>query len=174
VIKMAFMKKNVNLGLLVLIIASLVLFTGFAVYYQITLKGISLEYNTKLTELQKVTKELGLQKQALNETYELKTKAETDRSALDSKYKDISDENLQFQRDNTNLRVEVTQTKSELGAAQVELENKKVILAQVQQDLASEKSQTTSLKSKVGGLEDDIDRICTKLIAAGGSDSDCS
>ena len=45
---MAFMKRNVNLGLLVLIVASLILFTGFAVYYQTTFKGITEEYNTKL------------------------------------------------------------------------------------------------------------------------------
>ena len=170
---MAFMKRNVNLGLLVLIVASLMLFTGFAVYYQTTFKDITLEYNTKLEELQKVTSELGLQKQALNETYELKVKAERDRSALDTQYRDISDENLQFQRDNTNLRVEVTQTKSELGATKTDLENKKVILAQTQSDLASANSQVSSLKSRRDSLEDDVDRICTKLIAAGGSDSDC-
>ena len=150
---MAFMKRNVNMGLLVLIIASLILFTGFSVYYQTTLKGISTEYNEKLSELQKVTKELGLQKEALNETYELKRKAEVDRSALDSKYRDVSDENLQLEKDNTNLRVEVTQTKSELGATQTELESKKVILAQTQQDVESARGQVTSLKRENDELE---------------------
>ena len=168
------MKRNVNLGLLVLIVASLILFTGFAVYYQTTFKEITLEYNTKLTELQKVTSELGLQKQALNETYELKVKAERDRSALDSQYRDVSDENLQLERDNTNLIVDLTQTKSNLAATQVDLENKKVILAQTQSSLASANSKISSLKSREDSLEDDVDRICTKLIAAGGTDSDCS
>ena len=153
---MAFMKRNVNLGLLFLIVASLVLFTGFSVYYQTTLKDITLEYNTKLKDLQKVTKELGLQKTALNETYELKVKAEKDRSALDSKYKDISDENLQLEKDKTSLMVEVVQTKSELGAAQTELESKKVILAQTQADLSAEKSRVSSLK-------DDIKDLCTSI-----------
>lgn len=163
---MAFMKRNVNLGLLFLIVASLVLFTGFSVYYQTTLKGISLEYNTKLSELQKVTKELGLQKQALNETYELRVKAETDRSALDSKYKDLSDENLQLEKDKTSLMVEVAQTKSELGAAQTELESKKVVLAQTQQDLSA-------ANSKVSSLKDDVDELCVFIASNSLTHEEC-
>jgi len=153
---MAFMKRNVNLGLLFLIVASLVLFTGFSVYYQTTLKDITLEYNTKLKDLQKVTKELGLQKTALNETYELKVKAEKDRSALDSKYKDISDENLQLEKDKTGLMVEVAQTKSELGAAQTELESKKTLLAKTQADLSA-------ANSKISSLKDDIEDLCASI-----------
>ena len=171
---MTFMKKNVNLGLLVLIVASLILFTGFAVYYQTTFKSITLEYNTKLEELQKVTKELGLQKQALNETYESRVKAEKDRSALDTKYKDLSDENLQLERDKTNLMVELTQTKSELAAVTVEFENKKALLAQVQSELASANSEIASKNARIDNLKDDIERLCTELIAKGGADSECS
>ena len=121
---MAYMNRNVNLGLLFLIVASLVLFSGFAVYYQIVLKDITLEYSTKLSELQKVTQELGLQKQTLNETYEQRVKAERDVRALDVKYKDLSDENLQLEKDNTNLRVELIETKSDLASAEVELEGR--------------------------------------------------
>ena len=153
---MAFMKRNVNLGLLFLIVASLVLFTGFSVYYQTTLKDITLEYNTKLKDLQKVTKELGLQKTALNETYELKIKAERDRSALDSQYRDISDENLQLEKDKTGLMVEVAQTKSELGAAQTELESKKTLLAKTQADLSA-------ANSKISSLKDDIEDLCASI-----------
>ena len=158
---MAFMKRNVNLGLLFLIVASLVLFTGFAVYYQTTLKSITIEYNTKLNDLQKVTKELGLQKTALNETYELKIKAERDRSALDSQYRDISDENLQLEKDKTSLMVEVAQTKSELGAAQTDLESKKTQLAQTQADLSAANSKISSLNNK-------LDELCADYAALNG------
>lgn len=161
---MAFMKKNVNFLLLVLIIFSLLLFTGFAVYYQTTFKDITQEHNDKLSELQKVTSELGLQKQELNATYELRVKAERDKSALDSKFKDASDENFQLHKDNTNLRVEVTQTKSELGSTKADLENKKVQLAQAQQDLSSANSKISSLNSRVDNLKDEKD--CLKTEAA--------
>ena len=57
-LKMAFMKKDVNLGLLVLIIVSIILFSGFTVYYQTAFRDISLEYETKLGQLNDVTKQL--------------------------------------------------------------------------------------------------------------------
>ena len=170
---MDFMKKNVNFVLLFLIVASLVLFTGFAVYYQTVLKDITLEYNDKLGELQKVTSELGFQKQALNETYELRVKAERDKSALDSKYKDLSGENIQLEKDNTNLRVEVSQTKSNLAAAETDLENKNVQLAQAQADLASANNEISSKNSRISNLKDDIDEICVYLASQGLTHNEC-
>ncbi|MBU3896298.1 hypothetical protein KKG36_03245, partial [Patescibacteria group bacterium] len=83
------MKKDVNFGLLVLIIASIILFSGFSVYYQTTFKDVSLEYKEKLEQLSKVTTELSTQKQALNETYSLRIKAEQDKKTLDSRYNEV-------------------------------------------------------------------------------------
>jgi len=90
---MAFMKRDVNLGLLILIIFSIFLFSGFSVYYQTTFKDISLEYQQKLKQLGKVTEDLGAKKQELNETYKLRIKVEEDKKILDERYKDVRDEN---------------------------------------------------------------------------------
>lgn len=171
---MAFMKKDVNMGLLVLIIASIVLFSAFSVYYQTTFNDISLEYKTKLEQLSKVTTELATQRQALNETYSLKTKAEQDRQTLDSRYTEVRDENDGLKSDNTNLRSEVSSTKSQLGEKSAELAATENLLAQVQTQLGAANSEVTSLKSQRSSLKSDIDRLCAKLVAAGGSDSECS
>ena len=171
---MAFMKKDVNMGLLVLIIASIVLFSAFSVYYQTTFKDISLEYKTKLEQLSKVTTELSTQRQALNETYSLKVKAEQDRQTLDARYIDVRDENDGLKSDNTNLRSEVSSTKSQLAEKSAVLAATENLLAQVQTQLGAANSEVTSLKSQRSSLKDDIKKICTKLIAAGGSDSECS
>ena len=163
---MAFMKKDVNLGLLVLIIVSIVVFSAFSVYYQTTFRDVSLEYQNKLEQLGAVTTELATQKQELNKTYSLRVKAEQDRQALDQQYKDVSDENA-------NLRSEVISTKSELAEKKAELDATKNLLSQTQASLAAATSEVSSLKSRVSNLKDDIDRICVKLVAAGGSDSEC-
>ena len=163
---MAFMKKDVNLGLLVLIIASIILFSGFTVYYQTTFKDVSLEYQNKLEQLSTVTQELATQKQALNETYSLRIKAEQDKETLDARYKDVSDEN-------ENLRSELISTKSELAEKKVKLTATENLLSQTQASLSAANSEISSLKSRVSNLKEDIDRICTKLSAAGGSDSEC-
>ena len=112
---MAFMKRDVNIGLLILIIASIIVFSGFTVYYQTTFKDVSLEYQSKLEQLGKVTQELSSKRLELNETYSLKKRAEEDRKKLDVRYKDVSYENEQLNADNSNLRSEVSSTTSQLG-----------------------------------------------------------
>ena len=154
---MAFMKKDVNLGLLVLIVAAVIVFSGFTVYYQTSFRDVSLDYKTKLGQLQQVTKELTTQKKELNETYSSKVKAEQDRKALDSSYREVSDENEQFKNDNSNLRSELSSTKSDLGEKTARLEATQNILAQTQVDLASANSKVKSLSKKVNCLEDSAD-----------------
>ena len=170
---MAFMRRDVNLTLLILIIVSIVIFAGFSAYYQTTFKGVSLEYKNKLEQLGKVTTELTTQKQKLNETYSMRVKAEEDKKTLDSRYRDASQENDQFKKDNEDLRAEVKTTKSQLGEKTAELDATKGLLAQVQVSLSKATSEVSSLKTKVSGLQDDVSRICAKLTAAGGSDSKC-
>ena len=154
---MAFMKKDVNLGLLVLIIAAIIVFSGFTVYYQTSFRDISLDYKTKLEQLQQVTKDLTTQKKELNETYSLRQKAEQDRKALDSSYREVSDENDQLKNDNSNLRSELGSTKSDLGEKTARLEATQNILAQTQADLASANSKMKSLKTEVTCLKDKAD-----------------
>lgn len=157
---MAYMKRNVNLGLLIVIVASLIMFIAFTIYFETQFKQKNSNIELKIKELEQVTNELGLKKRALNETSELKTKAETDRKALDAKYKDISDENLGLHQDNTNLRLELSQTKSDLAGKIDELEQNKVILAQTQQQLATANSEIVSKNARISDLKDDKDAVC--------------
>jgi|TARA_Y100000031_G_scaffold155248_2_gene205322 chromosome segregation ATPase len=158
---MAFMRKDVNLGLLLLIIVSILLFAGFSVYYQTSFKDVSLEYQTKLEQLQDVTGQLADKRLELNETYALKIKAETDRKALDSRYKDASDENTRLSSDVTSLQLEVANTKNELASKTSELGATKSLLAKTQSELSS-------AKSKKASLESDLDEVCDAYTALNG------
>src|SRR3990167_4743628 len=159
---MAFMKRDVNIGLLILIIAAVVIFSSFSVYYQYTFKNVSLDYQNKLEQLGQVTTELSKQKQELNQTYSLRVKAEEDRNTLDVKYTEVRDENQQLSSDNTNLRLEVASAKSELSEKAAELDATKNLLASTQSELSSVKSQRDR-------LENDLDDVCDALAAAGGT-----
>ncbi|MBN4049160.1 hypothetical protein JYT91_00935 [archaeon AH-315-M20] len=143
------MKRDVNIGLLILIIASIIVFSGFSVYYQTTFKDVSLEYQNKLEQLGAVTKELSTQKQKLNETYSLRKKAEEDRKVLDVRYKDVRDENEKISADNTNLRSEITSTKSSLAEKTAKLSATENLLAQTQASLSAANSKISSLNSKL-------------------------
>ena len=170
---MAFMKRDVNLGLLVLIIASIVLFSGFSVYYQTTFKDVSLEYQTKLEQLGKVTNELAAQKQALNETYSLRVKAEQDKNTLDARYTEVRDENSNLQSDNSNLRSEVSSTKSQLAEKSAELGATKSLLTQTQSELSSVRSERDAYKTQSDTYKTKRDNLCDYLKTQGLSHGDC-
>jgi len=165
---MAFMRRDVNFGLLILIIAAIILFSGFSVYYQTTFKSVSLDYQNKLNQLGEVTKELSTQKLKLNETYSQRVKIEEDKKTLDARYIDVSDENEQLNNDNSNLRSEVSSTKSQLAEKSAQLDSTKNTLAKTQADLSSANSRISSLKN-------DLDDVCDAYttLNAGVEHSDC-
>ncbi|MBL7056167.1 hypothetical protein ISS07_04600 [Candidatus Woesearchaeota archaeon] len=149
------------MGLLLLIIVSIVLFSGFSVYYQSSFKNVSLEYQNKLEQLSTVSDELTSQKAELNETYSLRLKAEQDRKALDTRYKDVTGENDQLIKDNANLKAEVSNTKNQLADKTAELDATKVLLARTQSDLSSANKQISRLKS-------DLDDVCDSYTSLNG------
>ena len=152
---MGVMKRDVNLGLLLLIIVSIVLFAGFSVYYHSSFKDVSLEYQTKLEELEKVTGELGVKRQELNETYSLRLKAEQDRSALDQSYKEVSDERNQLESDKNNLQSELSSTKNELGEKSAQLQATQNLLASTQSELGSGKADRDKYRGRWNDVCDD-------------------
>ncbi|MDP6648264.1 MAG: hypothetical protein QGH34_02635 [Candidatus Woesearchaeota archaeon] len=152
---MAFMKRDVNLGLLILIVFSIIIFSAFSVYYQTTFQDVSLEYQQKLEQLGKVTKELGTKRQELNETYSLKLKAEEDKRVLDQRYKEASDENTGLRSDLISTKVQLAEKSSEL----VETQNS---LAQREASLIAANSEIASKNSKIGNLNDEIECLETE------------
>lgn len=158
---MAFMKKDVNVVLLFLIVASILIFSGFTVYYQTTFKDVSLEYKNKLEQLQKVTSDLSTQKQQLNETYSLRVKAEKDKKALDQSYKDLSDERNQLENDKSSLETELITTKGDLAEKSVQLQSKQNELASTQAELGSVKAQRDNYKN-------DLAEVCDAYTAKNG------
>ena len=145
---MSFMKRDVNLGLLILIIVSIVLFSGFSVYYETSFKDVSLEYQEKLEQLSQVTKELVTKRQELNETYSLRVKAEQDKQTLDARYNEVRGENDQLSTDNTNLRSEVINIKSDLAEKSAQLDVTRSLLAQTQSQLSSAKAERDKYRSR--------------------------
>ena len=65
---MALMKKDVNMGLLLIIVAALLMFSGFTVYYQTTFKNLSNTYQKELNQLKAVENDLQAKRGQLNQT----------------------------------------------------------------------------------------------------------
>lgn len=154
---MAFMKKDVNLGLLLLIVAAILTFSGFTVYYQTSFKNLSKTYQTQLKDLEKVTKDLEAKRGQLNETsiqLQLKQQKEED---LSKKFVDTKSERDQLEDDKNKLTAEVASTKGQLAAASAELASTKNTLSQTLADLAKKTADLANALSDVKRFKDDVD-----------------
>ena len=148
---MAIMKRDVNLGLLLLIVAALIMFSGFTVYYQTTFKNISKSYETKLKEIEGVSKELESKRGLLNETsiqLQLKNQKE---DALSKQFVDTKSEKDQLETDKKKLEVELSSAKADLASTLQKLTT-------TQNQLASQIELVQQLSAQVLSLKNDVDR----------------
>ena len=166
---MAIMKRDVNLGLLLMIVAVLLMFSGFTVYYQTTFKNVSKSFEIKLNELEGVSKELESKRGQLNETslqLQLKKQKEED---LSQKFVETESQRSQLESDKKKLEVELANTKASLAQVSADLTNTKGLLA-AQAQLAQELNrQVLNLKSDVTRLDAKVDCLKSKADADEGS-----
>jgi flagellar motility protein MotE (MotC chaperone) len=147
------MKHNVNIGLLILIIAILFCFSAAAIYYQTTFKRVSNEYKVKLSELQKVTSTLLEKKVELAETSAKK-------ESLTEKYSDIKSVKETLEDENSNLKKQLDDKKNELIYAKEDLRI-------AEEDLENQKALADSYKKERDDMEDlknsyrtDVSALC--------------
>jgi len=146
---MSGMKRNMNLGLLILIIALLVCFSAASIYYQSTYKVLVKESKTKLSELQKVTSVLFEKKEELAET---SAKKET----LETKYTDIKTEK-------ETIEDELDTTKTNLESARNELLQTKDELRREKDLSLTYLSQRDEYKSQSESFQSDLNSVCSDV-----------
>jgi len=154
--KLAIMKKDVNLGLLLLIVAVLLMFSGFTVYYQTTFKNVSKSFEVKIKELEGVSKELESKRGQLNETslqLQLKKQKEED---LSKKFTDVRSERDQLEADKKKLEVELASTKGILAATTAKL-------TETQNQLSAQLQLAQELNRQVLNLKSDVTRLSNKV-----------
>lgn len=144
---MSIMKKDVNFIFFILIIATVVAFAGFTAYYQVSFRNINEEYDTKLAELNRVTKDLFEKKTILLQTSEELDTTKKGREELGEKYDEIKDEKDSLQIERDTLKENLYQTKSEL-------EQKKTQVESLSTQLTVEQERSARLKEDRDYYED--------------------
>ena len=157
-------KKDVNKVLLFLIIVPLLLFAWFSVYYQSTLKNISLEYNKSREKLEETTGKIVLEQ--LNETLKSKETALQDKEALEKGYYDLKVENEDLKLQKESLETELNSVKSELQDTKNKFNIIQTRFQEVQNGLSKAYDDMSILRAR-------IKELCSKLEAAGSSDEKC-
>ncbi|MBI2133177.1 hypothetical protein HYU11_00685 [Candidatus Woesearchaeota archaeon] len=160
---MAYIKKNTNLLLLMLIIITLGAFAGFSTYYQTTYKNLSMSYNEKLTMLNQMNKNLTQQKTQLSQlNEELKLKSAV-KAKFDQLYANITDYNEAISSDLTSTRKELIQTLSELKNVKSDLEDTKSELETTKSALKTQQQYSLDLQGTISGLRSEVCAVRKRL-----------
>jgi len=133
-----------------LIIATVVSFAGFTAYYQVSFRNINTEYDTKLAELNQVSKDL-LEKKSilLQTTTELNT-TKQGREELGEQYNVVKDERDSLQDERDTLKENLYQTKAEL-------EQKKEQVTSLSAQVVAVQSEADKWQNKYDNCKGDLD-----------------
>ncbi len=164
---MAYIRRNVNFFLLLLVIVVLGVMAGLTTYYQVTYKNLSLSYSDRLNQLNKLNYNLSLQRSQLgqvNEELKLKTQA---KEQFDTLYTNISDYNERLADELSRTRSELISTLTKLKAAETDLESTKSELStdkaalKTQQQYSAElEARITSLRAEACALRQRLNEAC--------------
>ena len=100
---MRFLKADFNLHLLAVVLAVLVVFVGFSIYYQNKMKEMQREYDKKAENLKAIEEKLLSKEEKLNEISELKETIKKDKETLEIGYLSLHSENKNLKTEKTNL-----------------------------------------------------------------------
>ncbi len=157
---MKVMKRDVNFGLLLIIIATLISFSAFTVYYQKSFKNLSTDYYGKLSELDSVADQLTLEKGRLNQTsYQLQVKEKRE-SELSGIYTDLRVEKEGVEADLKTVQEALSAEQDKLREAQDELTQTLDELTTTKSDLENAQERIDDLKDEIDDLEDQVASLC--------------
>ena len=88
---MGFFKKDMNLRLVFFIMVLVIAFAVFTAVYQNKLESISLEYENKSHELEKITARLISEETKMQEISRLQEKAQEDKEVIEGGFNDFRD-----------------------------------------------------------------------------------
>ena len=153
---MAAMRRDVNLGLLLMIVAALLMFSGFTVYYQTTFKKLSNTYQNELKELEKISKDLESKRGLLNDTsiqLQLRKQKEED---LSKKYVDTESQRSQLETDKKKLEVDLAGTKATLANTESKLTQTQNQLTATIAQFQDEQTKRQRAESERDSLQADV------------------
>ncbi len=160
---MTYMKKNVNFGFFLLLVASLICFAGLSVYYQTTFKDLYIDYKLKLDDLQNISSTLSTERARLEQTsYELDIKEEREKE-LSTQYTGLKTEKEKIESEKVSLQKQLTTKRAELKQKRAELAAAQTSLAKAQTELSTAKTELDAAKTTISGLRTDIDNLNTEI-----------
>ena len=155
---MAYMNRNVNLILLLLIIILVGYLIGLSTYYEGSFKNLSISYNSKVNQISKLSENLSYNSFQLNKTFSELQLRVADKTKFDQMYTELTTAK-------TRLETELSQTQSELATTKAGLRESENQLLTTRSDLASVQSQLSTKQATIDSLNNQVDDLDSKLAA---------
>lgn len=162
---MAYMKRNVNFGFFLLLVATLISLAGLSLYYQTTFKDLYVDYKGRIDDLKNVSSTLGTERTKLEQTSQQLIIREEREKELSTQYTGLRTEKEKLEEEKASLQKqlavktsELTQKRAELATAQAELSISKT-------DLAAAKATISGLRADIANLDESIANLNAQLAA---------
>lgn len=136
---MAYIKKNVNFLLVLLLLAAIAALVGFTTYYQTTYRNLTGQYNQKVGDLQTLQNQLLQQKENLQNTQSELQLRVADKTKFESLYTELVTEKNKLDKDLSLTRGALASTQAQLAEANQNLLDANEKLQDSLNDLASTK-----------------------------------
>ena len=173
VVDIGFLKKDINLKLIFLIVVLVITIAIFTIVYQSKLENISTGYKNKSEQLAKITTKAISEEAKVYEISEIQEKIKKDKETLEIGYNELKTENQALERNNIILQDELSSIKFELEKTKSELNNKKNKFELLQTRFNQVEESLIKANDEISRLAARVRKLCSELRNAGGSDDEC-
>jgi chromosome segregation ATPase len=163
---LGFLKKDVNLKLISIILVLVIAITAFTILYDNRLENILTGYKNKAELLEAITAKAVSQEAEAYEISQSKETIQKDKEALEKNYNTINNENRALKKGLETLKTELQKTKSELTDKTEKFNLLQKRFYQVEGSLINANEELSRLSVKVNSL-------CDALESAGGDYEGC-
>jgi len=152
---MAYIQKDLNMNLLLLLVGLMAVIGGLTVFYQTSFKEINTKYFTKVTELNQTYTTLTQNLDTLNQTKQALQLKELREGDLTSKYLTVTKQKTDLEAEKQelltvkkNLQDQLEETTTKLTATKKELDTSNLRIKTLEETRDSLQAQVNQLKQK--------------------------
>ncbi|MDO8642567.1 MAG: hypothetical protein Q7R76_03180 [Candidatus Woesearchaeota archaeon] len=145
---MAYIRKNVNLFLLLLLVAIVGAVAGLSTYYQMTYKNLSVNYENKINEISGLVTDLQVHREKLSEKEQALQAEQQREQELTGHYGEIKNEKEQLAGDLQKKGQELDDTVGKLQAKTAEANKATYDLSLAQQQIEQLNGQVRKFQSE--------------------------
>jgi len=160
---MAYMKRNINFGFFLLLVAVLISLAGLSLYYQATFKDLYMDYQMRIEDLKTVSSTLGTEKAKLEQTSQQLTIKEKREKELSTQYTELRTEKEKLEDDKAKLQTQLTAKTNELKQKKAELFTAQAELGTTKTSLAAANTRISTLSADITDLDEEIASLNAQL-----------